>query len=84
MKVGIWSNLLVPLSFLREELGSEINLTIINATLAHFIAWPQALSSRKTTATGQTFSLQNLPSWLKLLDYSPIREVDTFRIKEMK
>ena len=30
------------------------------------LAWPQALSSRKTTATGQKFYLHDLPSWLKL------------------
>ena len=41
------------------------------------LAWPQALSSRKATATGQNFSLHNPPFWLKLTD-SPIREVDTF------
>ena len=33
------------------------------------LAWPQALSSRKTTATGQNTD-------------SPVREVDTFRIKK--
>ena len=31
-----------------------------------YLAWPQALNSRKTTATGQKFSLHNLPSLLKL------------------
>ena len=44
------------------------------------LAWPQDLSSRKTTATGQN----NFSAYSPFLALdSPIREVDTLRIKEM-
>ena len=52
----------------------------VNGLFGPWIAWPQALSLRKTTITGQTISLILSP-FLAQTD-SPIREVDTFRIKK--
>ena len=43
------------------------------------LVWPQALSSRKTTATRQNFLCL---AQTQIAD-SPIREVDTFRIKNV-